>query len=216
MNKKSSIIVLDFGSQYTQLIARRIRKLSVYSEILPYDVDCSTLLEHNPDGIILSGGPSSIYDDDAPILDRKVLDIDLPILGICYGLQMIADFSGCTISRSDKREYGRAELKISGDSDLFKDVGVVTNVWMSHGDGLFKLSEDFRVLGSTDNAPYEYCITDLNGIGLYNSTNLKDIVGYWNTTPTPLENFIIEKKCTCGAAKCGHNQHSDWCDLSEE
>ena len=149
------ILILDFGSQYTQLIARRIREARVYCEIHPCNVDFSKIEEFEPKGIILSGGPGSVYAEDSPQVDERIFGMGVPVLGICYGMQIICKHFGGIVSRSAEREYGRSELNINDDSDLFRglsDEGKVT-VWMSHGDKLDSMPENFSVIGYTKNAP---------------------------------------------------------------
>ena len=150
-----SIIVLDFGSQYTQLIARRLREQEIYCEILPYYTKAEDIKKKNPKGIILSGGPSSVYAKDAYEVDKAVYDMGLPILGICYGMQRIAvDFGGSVI-RSDHHEYGKAELHIvKPDNPIFKDCDDNRIVWMSHSDRVETLPEGFEVIAVSDNSPY--------------------------------------------------------------
>ncbi|MCX5716958.1 MAG: glutamine-hydrolyzing GMP synthase [Nitrospirae bacterium] len=152
---KDKILVLDFGSQYTQLIARRVRENSVYSEIFPYNAPFEKILDFKPKGIILSGGPSSVYSKGSPIPGIKIFDIGIPILGICYGMQLMAHLLGGRVAKAAKREYGRAELTIDDDSDLFK--GISTNlqavVWMSHGDRIEKYPEGFMPIAHTENSP---------------------------------------------------------------
>ncbi|NPA12484.1 MAG: glutamine-hydrolyzing GMP synthase [Aquificae bacterium] len=148
------IIILDFGSQYTQLIARRIRELNIYSEILPYNASVEEIQKHNPKGIILSGGPASVYSPDAPKPDPRVFEIELPILGICYGLQLITHHFGGEVVKADRHEYGRAELEILDHSDLFYNLPDRITVWMSHGDKVVKLPEGFEPIARTSNAPY--------------------------------------------------------------
>ncbi len=150
-----SIIVLDFGSQYTQLIARRLREQEIYCEILPYYTKAENIKKKNPKGIILSGGPSSVYAKDAYEVDKAVYDMGLPILGICYGMQRIAvDFGGSVI-RSDHHEYGKAELHIvKPDNPIFKDCEDNRIVWMSHSDRVETLPEGFEVIAVSDNSPY--------------------------------------------------------------
>jgi GMP synthase (glutamine-hydrolysing) len=120
MEFKEKILVLDFGSQYTQLIARRIRENKVYSEIYPFNVSLDKIKEFNPKGIILSGGPSRVTGKDAPIPDKAIYDLGIPLLGICYGMQLMAHCLGGKVAKATKREYGRAELKADDFSDLFK------------------------------------------------------------------------------------------------
>ncbi|WP_297887677.1 glutamine-hydrolyzing GMP synthase [Sulfurihydrogenibium sp.] len=148
------IVILDFGSQYTQLIARRIRELHIYSEILPYNTSVEEILKHNPKGIIFSGGPASVYEPDAPKPDERIYDLGLPILGICYGLQLITHHFGGEVVKADKHEYGKAEIQILNHEDLFYDIPEYTHVWMSHADKVVKLPEGFEVLARTFNAPY--------------------------------------------------------------
>ncbi len=153
------IVILDFGSQYTQLIARRVRESGVYSEIYPCTVDVTEISRLGPNGIILSGGPSSVYDDDAPQLNPSFLslrngaDRPVPVLGICYGLQAIAFNHGGDVDRAHRREFGRATLLVDDDSDLFAGVPPASSVWMSHGDHLTSLPDGFEVIGHTGNAP---------------------------------------------------------------
>src|SRR5215212_2690322 len=127
------ILVLDFGSQYTQLIARRIREAQVYSQILPCTVPLATILAYRPQGIVLSGGPASVYDKKAPGIPNELLDLGIPILGICYGMQLVTHLSGGEVVKAPHREYGRADLLIDDRSDLFKGIGEggSTVVWMS-------------------------------------------------------------------------------------
>ena len=152
-----SIIVLDFGSQYTQLIARRLREDKIYCEILPYHTSVEDIKAKNPKGIILSGGPSSVYNEDAYEVDKGVYDLGLPILGICYGMQRIAvDFGGSVI-RSDHHEYGKAELEIVEPehcSPLLKDCESRRVVWMSHSDKVDKLPKGFKPIATSANSPY--------------------------------------------------------------
>ena len=116
------ILVLDFGSQYTQLIARRVRENKVYSEIFPFNAPIEKIIYFRPQGIILSGGPSSVYDYGAPLLDAQVFELGIPVLGICYGMQLMAHSLGGKVAKARKREYGRAELVIDDNADLFAKV----------------------------------------------------------------------------------------------
>ncbi len=152
--KNVSIIVLDFGSQYTQLIARRLREDKIYCEILPYHTSVEEIKAKNPKGVILSGGPSSVYNEDAYEVDQGVYDLGLPVLGICYGMQRIAvDFGGSVI-RSAHHEYGKAELKIETDSPLLHDCDDGRIVWMSHSDKVDVLPEGFVPIATSANSPY--------------------------------------------------------------
>ena len=136
---KEKILVLDFGSQYTQLIARRIRESKVYSEIFPYNVPLQKIIDFKPKGIILSGGPSSVYEPSAPIPDMKIFGLKLPILGVCYGMQLMAHMLGGKVAKAHKREYGRAELIIDKKLKIFRHIPKKTVVWMSHGDRIEKI-----------------------------------------------------------------------------
>src|SRR5262245_44803279 len=149
------ILVLDFGSQYTQLIARRIREAHVYSQILPCTVSLATILAYRPQGIVLSGGPSSVYEKRAPTVAKELFDQHIPILGICYGMQLVTQLSGGEVAKSEHREYGRADLTIDDKSDLFKDIGKggSTVVWMSHGDRIERMPPGFRSIAHTGNSP---------------------------------------------------------------
>ena len=149
-----SIIVLDFGSQYTQLIARRIRESNVYCEILPYNAPLDAVLAHKPKGIILSGGPASVYDEDAPKLSYSVREnISCPVFGICYGLQILAHEMGGRVQPSARREYGYARLEVTDeDSTLFRGLPREMDVWMSHGDHVTEIPGNFRVTARTDGA----------------------------------------------------------------
>lgn len=149
-----TILILDFGSQYTQLIARRIREFGVYSEIQPYDIDLSKIKEANIRGIILSGGPASVYSPDAPHISAAVLDLDIPVLGICYGLQLIIHLKGGKITPAQEREYGKACLSFIEDSPLIKNIPDLSTVWMSHGDKVSKLAPQFKAIAQTDNSPF--------------------------------------------------------------
>lgn len=153
-NRHEKIIILDFGSQYTQLIARRVREAGVYCEILPFNAPLEEILRGEPRGIILSGSPSSVYDENAPRPDPRLLEaIDCPVLGICYGLQLIAANLGSKVSPSDNREYGYARLKIlDTNSPLFTGLPSEMDVWMSHGDHVLTAPEGFRVTAVTDDA----------------------------------------------------------------
>ena len=153
MNREN-IIVLDFGGQYSHLITRRIRDLSVYAELLPYDTSADKIASMNPSGIILTGGPNSVYDENSPKPDSKIFDLGIPILGICYGLQIIVDKMGGSITRTDKREYGKAMLSIQSEQKLFQGLESNTDVWMSHGDATKILPDNFESIANTENSPY--------------------------------------------------------------
>ncbi len=145
------ILILDFGSQYTQLIARRVRELGVYCEIWAYDNDLETVKEFAPKGVILSGGPSTVTEQHTPRAPEGLFEMGVPVLGICYGLQCMAAMLGGGVSTSDKREFGHAEVELIADNALIREA--VQNVWMSHGDKVTELPEGFKVIAQSGNAP---------------------------------------------------------------
>ena len=147
------IMVLDFGSQYTQLIARRVREAKVYSGIMPYNTPPGKIKKFRPKGIILSGGPSSVYQKGAPLCSMKIFDLNIPILGICYGMQLMTHLFGGKVARAQKREYGKAELFIDDNTGILKGLGDGTVVWMSHGDKIDEMPEGFVAIGHTPNSP---------------------------------------------------------------
>ncbi|MGD0914830.1 MAG: glutamine-hydrolyzing GMP synthase [Thermodesulfobacteriota bacterium] len=151
------ILILDFGSQYTQLIARRVRECQIYSEIHPYDTDVEKVRSLSPKGMIFSGGPASVYEHHAPHCDPALLRMGIPILGICYGLQLISHLLGGEVIRSEKREYGKAKLTLDREGELFKHLGEKGSqlvVWMSHGDQLKALPRGFRATAHSKNTPF--------------------------------------------------------------
>jgi len=150
---EEGIIILDFGSQYTQLIARRVREHRVYCEILPFNTKIEKIKSKNPRGIILSGGPSSVISDHAPLPSEALFKSGIPILGICYGLQLIGKFFKGKVSKAQRREYGYAKFVVDDKNNLFYDLPDTFDVWMSHGDRIEKLPEGFNPTGHTDNAP---------------------------------------------------------------
>ena len=145
------IVVLDFGSQYSHLICRRIRDFSVYAELVPFDISLENLTKLNPKGIIFSGGPSSVYDSGAPIPDKKIFQLNVPILGICYGHQIIVNNFGGKIKRANK-EYGSSVLTIDSNSDILNGVGDSVRAWMSHGDEAEDVPEGFEIIGHTESS----------------------------------------------------------------
>ena len=147
-----SIVVLDFGAQTSQLIARRIREQNVFSVVLPCTAPIDEIKSYAPAGIILSGGPSSVYDQDAPVADPRVFSLGLPVLGICYGLQLMTHVLGGKVRPADKREYGHATVEILDGSRLFTGLPKLLSVWMSHGDEAMELPQGFRLIGKTPNA----------------------------------------------------------------
>jgi GMP synthase (glutamine-hydrolysing) len=145
------ILIIDFGSQYNQLIARRVREAHVFCQIEPPSVSVETIKSMNPEGIILSGGPASIYEKNSPKMDAAVLDLGIPVLGICYGMQFMIGALGGNVEHVDRREYGFAELKIRSHEILFKKVDKTTTCWMSHGDSILQVPKGFKITASTKN-----------------------------------------------------------------
>lgn len=146
------IAILDFGSQYTHLIARRIREFGVYSEIVPYSISAKRLLSLKPKAVILSGGPASVIAKKAPVCDKDLFNIDIPVLGICYGAQLMAKFLGGRVAKAKLREYGKAHITIKTKKGIFRGLTFNEVVWMSHGDKIARLPKGFKVTGSTRNA----------------------------------------------------------------
>src|SRR6476659_8371141 len=144
-----TVLILDFGSQYTQLIGRRIREANVYSEILPFNTPLEKILSYNPKGIILSGGPDSVYEPGAPACDPRVFDLGIPILGVCYGMQLIAKELGGKVEPSAHREYGSREIQSTGPSCLLDGM---KRVWMSHGDLILEPPSGFSVTARSNTA----------------------------------------------------------------
>jgi len=153
IRSKDVILVLDFGSQYTQLIARRVRENKVYSKIVPFNITAEEIQEIKPKGLILSGGPMSVYDEGAPLPDKEIFKLDIPILGICYGLQVISHLFGGKIKSSQEREFGRAELFVDSNKDLFFNCPTNLTCWMSHSDEVKKLPDGFVKIAHTLSAP---------------------------------------------------------------
>jgi len=148
------IVILDFGSQYTQLIARRLRERHIFCEILPFDTPLERIKALKPKGIILSGGPASVYDESAPKVDFELFRLGIPVLGICYGMQLIAHLFGGKVARSPRREYGRAQLRLLSRNSLFEGTPDEFTVWMSHADKVLELPPKFLAIARTQNAPF--------------------------------------------------------------
>jgi len=147
------VAVFDFGSQYSQLIARRIRELGEYCEIVRHDISKDDLLKLNPVAVVLSGSPASVLEPGHPEMDSSMLDIDIPVLGICYGMQLLAKMLGGTVEKGRGGEYGPAEIEVVNSIGIFRDMGSDLDVWMSHGDHVIEMPEDFQVLASTPACP---------------------------------------------------------------
>lgn len=147
------VLIIDFGSQYTQLIARRVRESRVYSEIVPPNAAIDKVKESKPKGIILSGGPASVYEAGAPTLSKEIFGLGIPMLGICYGMQLMAHLLGGRVTKAPRREYGKADLIVDDGLDLFKGLNSGLTVWMSHGDRVEKLPPGFHKIAHTENSP---------------------------------------------------------------
>ena len=188
------ILILDFGAQYTQLIARRVRELQVFSQIHPYNFPLEKILKEKPLGIILSGGPSSVYDDGAPQIGRELFDAGIPVLGLCYGLQLMAQKLGGAVAPAMRREYGYAQFRQTKSSELLAGVSPTTNVWMSHGDSVSEPPPGFVSIGTTENSPFA-AIADapkkLYGLQFHPE------VAHTTEGARILENFVIN---ICGCA----------------
>ena len=152
--KSNLVVVLDFGAQYSKLIARRVREANVFSLILPYNATAAQIKALNPAGIIFSGGPSSVHAEGSPLPDPEVFQIGIPILGICYGVQLFAHMLGGKVERSERREYGIAHLEHGDTTGFFDGVFERTQVWMSHGDAISVMPPGFEIIGHTENCPY--------------------------------------------------------------
>lgn len=150
---RQMIVILDFGSQYSELIARRIRETEVYSEVISYRTTAEQLKELNPKGIILSGGPNSVYDEGAPQCDAKLWELGIPVLGVCYGMQLMVKQLGGTVERAKRAEYGKASLQIDDPTDLLTNVEQGATMWMSHADSCTQLPPGFEILAHTENTP---------------------------------------------------------------
>ena len=153
MNEKELILIIDFYGQYNQLIARRVRECNVYSEIVPYTTSLEKIKAKNPKGIIFTGGPASVYEEGAPKLDEEIFNLGVPILGICYGMQLMTQTLGGKVSRADKREYGETAVKIDNTSKIFKGFGDENCCLMSHTDFVSEVPAGFKVIGKTSNCP---------------------------------------------------------------
>ncbi len=192
-----TILVLDFGSQYTQLIARRVRESNVYSEILPWDISEDKIKSINPKGIILSGGPDSVTNSYTPRVSQIVFDLNIPILGICYGMQTLAEQLGGQVISTEQKEFGYAELSITSDCVLFSSLDKTLNVWMSHGDQVQDLPDNFDLVASTATAPIAAMQHSTKPIY---ALQFHPEVTHTDDGKTVLDNFIF-KVC---------NVNSDW------
>lgn len=187
------VAIIDFGSQYGQLIARRVREHNVYSQIYQPDVKAEKLAQLGVKGLILSGGPASVYSENAPTCDKKIFELGVPVLGICYGMQLGCKILGADISPAKSREYGRTHLKVIEKNDLFKNLPDETTVWMSHGDQVNQLPDDFTPLATTPSCPYAAV--------RHNSEKFFGVQFHPEVTHTPkgqmiLQNFLYDI-CRC-------------------
>ncbi len=194
VSTRQGIVVLDFGGQYTQLIARRIREQQVFSAILPCTAKLEEIRALEPVGIVLSGGPSSVYDKDAPVCDPNVLQLGVPVLGICYGMQWLTHSLGGKVAPAARREYGPAQLDIVGSSKLFTDIPDHLKIWNSHGDHVIEVPAGFAITGRTDNAiaAVEHLGKRIYGVEFHPEVNHTD------RGTEILQNFIF---AICGAKK---------------
>jgi len=192
---KQKVLILDFGSQYTQLIARRVREAKVYCEIHPCNLSLEKIETFSPKGIILSGGPSSIYDKDAPMADSGVFDLNVPILGICYGMQFLTQLLGGVVAKATDREYGHATIIVEDDENLFHGLGKGTRqtVWMSHGDRIDKMPEGFVPLANSKNSPVAAMADISRG---YFGVQFHPEVAHTPEGPKILRNFLF-RICGC-------------------
>src|SRR2546422_3458717 len=202
------ILVLDFGPQYPQLIARRIREAHVYSEILPYNVQLARILERRPAGLIFSGGPASVYDRKAPSIPAPLLEAGIPILGICYGMQLVTQVLGGKVARAAQREYGPATLLVDDATDLFKgfeEGRANPTVWMSHGDRIEEMPPGFRSIARTSDSPAAAMKATSSGRRIY-CLQFHPEVAHTEGGAAILKNFVYD---ICGLKP-------DWTMRSEE
>lgn len=192
-----TIVILDFGSQYTQVIARRIREAHVYSKVLPFNTSVEKLTKENLQGIILSGGPSSVFEKDAPLPDSKIFELGVPILGICYGIQLMGYLLGGKVEKSTLREYGHGSLSLIKPGMLFKDLKGIMRVWNSHGDRLSQLPKGFEAIAKTENSDFA-AIEDLKHN--FHGIQFHPEVAHTENGKKIIENFLF------GICKC----KGDW------
>ncbi len=196
------VLVLDFGSQYAQLIARRVREQNVYCEIVRHNITAEQVKNHNPKGLILSGGPASVYEDGAPRCDPQIFELGIPVLGICYGMQLACDVLGSQVKGAASREYGRAECNVTDQTGLFESVPASSQVWMSHGDQVANLADDFVPLAQTATCPF--AAVKHKRLPFY-GLQFHPEVTHTTSGATVLKNFV-QTVCGCG----GHWKMSDF------
>ncbi|MHB1362219.1 MAG: glutamine-hydrolyzing GMP synthase, partial [Thermoleophilia bacterium] len=188
-----TVLVLDFGAQYSQLIARRVRECRVYSELIPYDTPVDEIKARGPKGLILSGGPASVYADDALEIDPAIFELGIPILGICYGMQVMAHTLGGEVARTGKSEFGKTELSVLKELVLFEDLPATQTCWMSHRDSVTAPPEGFEVTGTTESSPV--AVMESPSRGLYGIQCHPEVVHTPYGTDV-LKNFLFEA-CNC-------------------
>lgn len=201
MLNRETILIIDFGSQYTQLITRRIREANVYSEIHPHTITLEKVKQIDPVGILLSGGPMSVYDNDSPDIDKSILELNIPTLGICYGLQLICKKLNGKVDSANDREYGRARLIISDISPLFEGVKKESYVWMSHGDYLTEPPAGFNVIAKSDHSPI--CAISDGNRKIY-GVQFHPEVAHTDEGDKIIKNFLF-KICGCKGDWTPHN-----------
>ena len=150
---REKIIVIDFGGQYNQLVARRVRECDVYCEIYSYKTDIETIRKMNPKGIILTGGPNSCYEEGAAVCGRELFELGIPVLGLCYGAQLMMHMLGGKVCKAPEREYGKTQVTVDRTSKLFGNVSEKTVCWMSHNDYIEKIAPGFQIIAHTDECP---------------------------------------------------------------
>ncbi|MFO7445426.1 MAG: glutamine-hydrolyzing GMP synthase [Ignavibacteriaceae bacterium] len=193
MQNRETILIIDFGSQFTQLITRRIREANVYSEIYPHTISLEMVKEISPVGIILSGGPMSVYDEGAPDIEKAILETGVPVLAICYGLQLLSYKLGGKVDPAKDREYGKAELNVTENTPLFKDIKKRSVVWMSHGDYLTALPQGYKITGTSDHSPL--CAVSNEEKKIY-GVQFHPEVAHTEEGTKILQNFLFEI-CKC-------------------
>ncbi|WGK82044.1 glutamine-hydrolyzing GMP synthase [Vibrio aestuarianus] len=187
------ILILDFGSQYTQLVARRVREIGVYCELWSWDVEEADIREFNPDGIILSGGPESVTEANSPRAPQYVFDSGVPVFGVCYGMQTMAEQLGGKVASSDEREFGYAAVQVTSDSALFAGLEATQDVWMSHGDKVVEIPADFTKIAQTDTCPYAAMANEEKK---YYGVQFHPEVTHTKNGLKMLENFVLNV-CGC-------------------
>ena len=164
MQTKELIIVVDFGGQYNQLIARRVRESHVYCEVYPYNKGLEKIKELRPMGVIFTGGPNSVYEENAPVMEREVFELGIPVLGLCYGMQFMAHKLGGTVKQADTREFGKTKMRVITKSPLFEGLSTDETVWMSHVDYVESIPEGFNIIATTEHCPVAAMMNEEKGL----------------------------------------------------